>query len=342
MIFLTVIFFCLAILSVLDIVSTRYKNIIYTGLGILLFCTAAFRPAYIDRDYSNYLRLFDMKLVIGRSLAEPSFILLSDFIHNFLFGDPVFLFAIYAFIGVAAKLTAIVKLSPHIFLSLLVYFSYSFILHEMTQIRAGVALGFVLLLIEPLYQRKAAKFFLLASCAFFFHYSAIIVYLLWFLKPDRINAPLYAALIVVSYFIYFLNSMVLTDIIGYLPNGELVEKISRYERENGRSLNIFNSWQILRCLLSFFFLYNINLLKEQNKYAVLFVKMYVLAAVSFILLASNPTFATRISDLFSVVDIVLLPCLVPLFRPRAAGFIAVIMIAFFYLALNLYFNKIIT
>jgi hypothetical protein len=341
MIFLTLIFMCLVLLGITDAVNTRYRNVMFVCAGILLFSIAAFRPAYIDRDYANYLRLFRMNLVIGESLTEPSFILISDFIHKFLFANPVFLFLIYAGIAVAVKLTAIKKLSPYIFLSLLLYFSYSFILHEMTQIRAGVAVAFVLLLIKPLYERNAATFFLLASCAFFFHYSAVIVYFFWFLRRDTINVPLYAGLIVGSYLMYFFSNIILTDFVTLLPQGEVVDKMANYERENGIGLNVFNSWQLLRCLLAFFFLFHIDNLRQHTKYAVLLVKLYVFAAVSYILLAHNPTFATRISDLFSVVDIVLLPFIAALIRPRAAGYIAVVAISFFYLALNLYFNKII-
>jgi hypothetical protein len=340
-IFLTAIFIVLSLLAVLDFVNSRYKNVIYFSLGILLFCIAAFRLPYIDRDYSNYIRNFNMNLVIGQSLVEPSFIIISGVVHKFLFGKPVFLFTIYAFLGVATKLIAIKKLSNHFFLSLVVYFSYSFILHEMTQIRAGVSLGFILLAIDPLYRRKAVSFFLFATLASFFHYSAILIYFLWFLKGDRINVTVYAGLVIGSYFIYLFTSLVLTDLVSFLPQGEVLEKASRYENETGRGLNVFNAWQLLRCALCFFFLYYIDLLQDSNKYAILFVKMYVFAAVTFVLLGTNPTIATRIGDLFSIIDIVLLPCLFSVFKPRAAGFISVVIIAFFYLALNLYHNKII-
>ena len=115
MILLTIIFFVLVLVSLLDMISSRYKNIIFISLGFVLFCIAAFRQPYIDRDYSNYLRLFNMKLYVGRSLAEPSFVIISDFIHLLLFDNPVFLFMIYAGIGVTTKLIAIKKLSKHIF-----------------------------------------------------------------------------------------------------------------------------------------------------------------------------------------------------------------------------------
>ncbi|MBL0356226.1 MAG: EpsG family protein [Chitinophagaceae bacterium] len=342
MIFLTVIFFVLSMLSVLDIVHTRYRNVIYAVTGVFLFCVAAFRAPTVDRDYPNYMRLFNSNLIVGKAFVEPTFIWISDFVHRFLFANPVFLFAIYAAIGIATKLIAIRKLTNSVFASLLLYFSYSFTLHEMTQIRAGVALGFVLLSIQPLYERKGLKFLLFASLALLFHYSAIVVFFMWFLKPDKINVTFYAGLIFASYAAYFFSGVFLTDILSFLPQGDLAGKLIRYEGENGRALNIFNAWQIMRCLISFFFLYKINVIREKNKYAVLFLKIYILATVTFVLLASNPTFAGRISDLFSIVDIVLLPCFITLIHPKVTGLIIVFIIAFLYLALNLYYNKIIS
>jgi hypothetical protein len=341
MIFLTVAFFALAVLSVLDFIETKYKNAIYIILSIFLFCIAAFRPPYVDRDYSNYVKNFKMNLIVGRSLAEPTFVLISDFINKFLFGNPAFLFIIYAFLGVATKLIAIKKLSNHIFLSLLVYFSYSFLLHEMTQIRAGVSLGFVMLAIKPLYNRKALPFFLLATLAFSFHYSAVVIYFLWFLNTNKINKTIYAILIPAAYIIYLGGSVAMADIISMLPQGEVLGKVARYEHQTGKGLNIFNVWQILRCLFCFIFLWKIELIKEHEPYAVLYLKMYILATVFFVLLAANPTISGRISDVFSIADILMLPCLVYIIKPRFVAVLIVILAAFSYLVLHLYFNKII-
>ena len=342
MIFLTAIFFGLSIISILDFVNTRYKNLIYTLIGITLFCIAVLRPPAIDRDYTNYVRLFNLNLTLNQYLIEPSFVLISLLIHKLLSGNSFFLFCIYALIGVSIKLIAIKRLSRYCFLSLLFYFSYSFIIHEITQIRAGVSAGFILLCIPSLYERKGLKFLLFAFLAIFFHYSAVMVLFLWFLNPDKINTTFYRFLIISSYLIFFFTkTFFFTDILNFFPEWILINKFIKYESENGQVMNVFNLWQILRCILCFIFLSKIDLIRQNNKYGIVVLKIYIWATISFVLLASNPTIAGRISDLFSIVDIIMLPCLMSIISPRIAAIGVLILISFSYLVLNLFFNKII-
>ncbi|MEJ7587419.1 MAG: EpsG family protein [Ferruginibacter sp.] len=340
MFFLTFIFIMLSLLVVLDFIKLKYKQVIFIFTGLFLFAVAAFRPPALDRDYNSYIRLFNMNLVLGQAFVEPSFILLSNIIHHYLFGNPAFLFAIYAGIAVTCKFIAIRQLSDYAFLSILIYFSYSFILHDITQIRAGVSVGFVLLAIRPLYQRQGFKFLFFALLAIFFHYSALLVLPLWFLAPGQINTRLYAAIIFISYGVFFFSDLVLTNIINYLPQGILLNKIASYESDNNTALNIFNSWQIMRCLLCFLFLWKIKIIQEQNPYSVLFLKIYVIATAAFVLLATNPTFAGRISDLFSIIDIVMLPSLLYIIKPAWVAVSVVILVCFLYLVLNVFYNRI--
>lgn len=341
MLFLTVIFLIVALMVATDFIKTRYKTVLFIGLGFFLFIVAAFRPSTIDRDYLSYVRLFDENMRVGEAFIEPSFLLITNFIHRFLFSKVIFLFIFYAGFAVSIKFIAIKQLSHFWFLSALLYVSYSFLLHDLTQIRAGVSVGVVLLCIKPLYERKGIRFLLLAFLAIFFHFSAILLLFLWFLDPTKINTKLYAASIFISYIIFFSSSVILTNVINYLPEGILINKIARYQYDNGAILNVFNSWQMMRCVLCLIFLWKIDIINEKNKYGILLTKIYVLATVAFVLLASNPTFAGRVSDLFSIIDIVLVPCLVYIIKPKMAGIVSVILIAFLYLVLNLYYNKII-
>ena len=340
MVFLTCIFFALTLLITLEFVEIRYRNLIFFSAGILLFCIAAFRPPMLDKDYASYLQMFESNLTFGQVIIEPSFILISTIVHNYFFSLPFVLFFFYAAIAVTVKLVAIQQLSGFKFLSLLVYFSYSFLLNDMTQIRAGVSVGFILLSLRPLYERKAIPFLIFALMAFFFHYSAIVVFFIWFLSPNKINTKIYAISLFVAYGISIFSNAILSGFVDLLPDGVLLNKLIRYEYENGTPLNIFNAWQLMRCLLCFIFLWKIELIWEQNRYAILLVKLYVMATLAFVLLASNPTFAGRISDLFSVVDIVMLPCLLYIIKPKQLGALLVIIIAMLYFILNVFYNSI--
>jgi hypothetical protein len=58
-------------------------------------------------------------------------------------------------------------------------------------------------------------------------------------------------------------------------------------------------------------------------------------------LASNPTLAGRIGDLFAIVDIITIPLLIYTFKQKILGKIIIIFIGSTYLFLNLFYNKII-
>lgn len=341
MIVLTIVFFVFVLLVTFDFVTSRYKEVAYWGACVFLILLAGLRPAEIDRDYISYVRMFKNDLFVDNILIEPSFKLIAYTLKMFSINAPVFLFLVYAILGVITKFVAIRQLSAYWFLSVLVFYCYIFILQDMTQIRAAVSVGFLLLSIKPLYDRRALPFFLFSLMAFLFHYSAVVAFFLWFLKPNKINVWVYAALLPIAYIIYFFTGFLATNWLNLIPAGAVASKAARYELATGLGLNVINSWQLIRVALCLFFLFNIDKLVAANKYAILFVKIYFLATVSFVALSSNPAVATRISDLFAVIDIVLLPCIAAVIRPRFAAIIIVVLIAFSYLALNLYFNKII-
>lgn len=84
----------------------------------------------IDNDHQNYILLYENqdKNIIK---VEPTFYLVSNFI-KFLFRDIQYLFLFYAIIGVSLKFYAVKRISEFYFFSILIYFSYYFILQEMT------------------------------------------------------------------------------------------------------------------------------------------------------------------------------------------------------------------
>lgn len=164
-----VIFFIIAFFCYVDI---KQKNIVVLALTILLILIAGFSGP-ISQDYNNYISSYN-EVINGRYRTDFSFIVISKIVH-LIFNNPLYLFLIYAILGVSLKISAIKKLSQFWFFSILIYFSYSFLLHEMTQIRAGVASAFVLLSIPSIYEKKLKSFLLYAGVAIFFHYSALVL-----------------------------------------------------------------------------------------------------------------------------------------------------------------------
>lgn len=314
-----------------------YKEFFYI-FGVIFFTIAAFRGAGVDRDYLNYLKLyidFD-KLTLYK--VEPSFIFLVWLVKTIFLNEAIFIYILYALIGITIKLYAIKQLSEFWLLSLLVYLSYSFILHEMTQIRVGIAAAFILLCIKPLFDRNLALFLVFALLAFLFHYSAIFVFLLWFINPQNINPRLYGSFIIVSFALSYLNFN-FSNLIDLIPLDVIHNKILAYKYQQGDEINVLNAWQLMRCFLSFILLWKKDIIQQYNRYGVLLIKIYVFSTCSLFLLSDIPVFANRTSDMLGIVDIIVLPFILYILEPKVLAKILVICISFTYLFLNLFYNK---
>lgn len=62
-----------------------------------------------------------------------------------------------------------------------------FILHEMTQIRAGVAAAIFLLALEDIKNRNFKIYLIKTILAMMFHYSAIIMIFVYLFNPNKMN-----------------------------------------------------------------------------------------------------------------------------------------------------------
>lgn len=327
------------VFSIIHIPYRLYKIIFFIFFGFTLIIIAALRKEGVDRDYTNYKDAFEGANLIGFA-AEPSFAFICWVVKVFLNNNVIFLFLIYALLGVTIKFYAIKQLTEFWFLSIVIYISYLYTLQELTQIRGGVATGLLLLAIKPLFERKFLVFFIISIFAFLFHFSTFFIIFLWFLDCKKINAKLWAFLILFSCLFGIVLKDYFASISSIFALGPLEDKVLAYQFDNNSTLNVFNVWQLLRCGLSFLFLYKIDLLQKNSQYSILLVKIYVLSACVFFLLSFNPAFSGRISDVLSVVDIVLIPFLIYLFEPRFFAKSIVFLIGLSYLFLNLFFNKI--
>lgn len=311
--------------------SSKITNALYVIIGVLLAGVAAFRPPNSDRDYLIYKYYWDTRFFFD---VEYSFIIIKTVLKEF-FGFPVLsLFIVYAIAGVFVKLQGIKTLSTTLFLSLLVYVGNYYLVHELTQIRAGVAAGIFLISIKYIYERRFWPFFLLILLAGFFHYSAFMALPLYLLTPTQKYLKVYAAIIPIGIILFFLG----VDVIANVPIPYVQSRIEMYKlmRDSGiddaEAFNVFSMSFLTK--ISIFFMLYLNRVKlfDENKYAYLLLKIYAISLFVFPLLAEIPAFSYRVQSLFGVVDIILVPLLATLFRHRLVGFAAVVVVAagFFY------------
>ena len=322
-----------ALLSVLALAPPRdgrLRGLVWVGAGVVLVLTAGFRPSDSVPDHIVYEEMY-ASIVPGNEInymLEPTFSVIA-FAADRIVGHPVFLFVVYALLGVWLRMTAIRQLSDLWFLSLLLYFATFFLQHEMVQMRAGVATGFILMSIRPLYERRSLRFLGMIICATLFHYSALVFLPVWFLSRLGRHDWLLWGIVPLGIAIYLSGA----DLLGFVfPVQSIMTRIgnalAEHEAGGFDSVAVLGPVHILRLVPYYVMLCFHTRLLRHNRYVTLLLYIYGLGLFLNFAFGRVPVISGRLSDLFVVVEIVLVPMLVYVIRPRPAGRLVVMAIAF--------------
>jgi len=297
------------------------SEFLFWSIALILILIAGLRPVGLDRDSTAYATVIQSVTKVSFLGLEPAFWVIKWFNDIFFHSNVHTFFLIFAALGVSIKFLAIKRLSKLPWLSVIAYLSMYFILHEMTQIRVGVAAGIFLLSIPDIYNRNFKKFIKKALLASLFHYSAIIVVPLYFLNPRKIGKIYFLLPITGLLFAYFdLSKMLLTNFVGALPEF-LAYKVNIYlsllELGEHSEINTFNVYySFLLLIVSYFSLFRNTMDKTKFSYDILFIKILSIMLFMFYFFSAMPVFAFRISEFLGVISIILLPNLVMYFKQK--------------------------
>ena len=308
------------------------QKLLLTIIFVILVLIVGFRPDTL-RDYSEYQKYF-----LGQETErlEIGFMFVIDFLRGKL-NDTVYYFLLFALFSVGLRFWFLQKYASFFFLSLIIYMSNIFILHDMIQIRAAMASVALLWSTIYIYEKKIIPCICIVLLGSLFHYSSLIILPLYFFNSRK---ALWLYLILpFSYVCYFLSLRVGTLIqhipIDFIQNlYEMYSQSAIFEEE---TVNVFSLLHVYRCLLFLFLLIWINKIKGKNIYAMLYLKIYALSLASLVLFSDIPVVAFRISELLQVVEIVLLPLLVYIFTPRYLGKLVVIFVSMIIVIINIFY-----
>lgn len=314
----------------------------YLSAFIILFLISAFRPVGIDCDSETYVGMYDgVRLV----LAEYSFVLISDFAY-YVFHDYRIIFVVYAFLGVFIKYFALKRLTPLYFMSLLMYMSNFYILHDFTQIRAGVASALFLFALKYMSDGKRLSALLYMLMAVFFHYSSL-AYLPLIVLSNRSLSKFYRWLLAVSvplaYVIYFMG----INLITAIPIPFVGDKLELYQQLQDAGdmavehVNVFNLVFIVKIMIYYVLLWKYSVIREKTPIISILLKIYALSIVSFVVLTPLPVLSFRVSELYGIVEIILFPLLYYAVKPEWASRSIVAFIALVLMSINIFYNDLI-
>jgi hypothetical protein len=281
-------------------------------------------------DYANYLLIYNDNY---KKILEPGIILVKN-TSKLISNSSVVFFILFALIGVGIKFVAIYKITKLWYLTILVYSSYYFIYHDMIQIRTGIASGFLLLIIDSIYKSKWKLFTIFLIISILFHISALIFLPLCLLNKHKFNNKLYLSIFLGSYiFVYFqINS---SHLITFINIDQIIKLYNSYIFSTKLGLrdsylNIFSFIQLIRIFIVLFLIKYFDIIKENNFYFPLLLKVYIFSICCYNIFSDLPVIAVRVSQLLGIVEIFIIPFMIYAFNinSRKLAYLFPILISF--------------
>ncbi len=291
--------------------------IFYIASAFVIVLLAGFRNPGVDADSLAYVGNYYGLGTSRTETLEPSFFLIAYTAK--LFNEVQIVFILYAILSIPIKAYAIFRLSHFKMLSLMVWISHFLLLQDMTQIRVAVATGLFLYALYYLIIEEKKKYFLLCLLSILFHYSALLLIPLVVLGTKHMNKLWKYTLFtvpIIFYIMYFMG----VNIVSILPLGAFQDKLDTYEslRDKGIAgdeINIFNMLAMFRLLTYYTLLIMYETVYTHCKEITLYLKIYCISICCYVGLSFLPALAIRGSEVYAVIDVVTIPCLVYTVKP---------------------------
>ncbi len=275
----------------------------------------------------------------SKTWMEPAYIFWGAFIRWFT-DDPLYLFLSVAAFSVGLACINYYNYSPYPFLSVLLFFSHTFLYRDINQIRSACAAAIGLFLISQIHKREHGKIiFTIALCALFHSASLafLVIYFLSFFSVSRLK------LVILVFMGVFIGALGVSNLlIGSLPGlGFVTEKLVNYSNTSkyADSVSLFDITNLKN--LAFFFILIFLWRKLEIKVKYFDTMMLFLAVATFWRTAFSDfgIFAARIATFFSIVEVILLPCIILGFKQKRVVMTILIFYGFVTLILNLFFKE---
>ena len=247
--------------------------------------------------------------------VEWGFLVINSLI-KFFFDTDIAMFVVIALITVLSVAYVCRNLSPYPVFSMLCYYSWTFY-STLGGLRHALASAAVMLMVLFICQRKqlfaVPTYFASAS----FHRSGAAAAAAWFMVPIARHRMLFLSLITLVIGISIAGGIghMLADTILPFTGGRLHTKLSRYSEAQrfSRGLSLLSGSVMKQVLLTTVCLYYFETLKKKfSSFPVVF-GAYALSFVFFFLLRDFAILGNRVSHLFIVFEIILIPMVFSLF-----------------------------
>lgn len=342
---------CLAIEYEIGSNKAIWPFFIIVGFLVLF---AGFRSPDVPRDYKVYAYTFthlnDILKEGGGTffkVYEPAFIWVVLFFkwlftHSYIIALMLF----FACSAVTLKSVSILNYSFNPFLALLIYYSSYFFLHEMIQIRIGLASAIYLFSLRYYFKGEFKKFIGFILLAFCFHYSAVFFLGTLLFRRNNFNKTWFTILmvLVIPFAILripFDNYLSFTSIFG--DSNEKFDTYSNIMKYNlAEGINVFNAMNIIKIVICAYLLYIVPKKDLINEiYLSLFLKLTIVSVFILAFTSGIPFLSFRLSDLFGIASIFSFAYLAKYLPFRKFNIWIVVLIAFAYFYISVIYGGIV-
>ncbi|MEO8414883.1 MAG: EpsG family protein [Ginsengibacter sp.] len=305
----------------LAVLAVEYELNPFKSNGLLIFIIvslallAGLRAQEVSRDYLPYQYAFDainnfMENDSGNDFNayEPGFIGIVLLVKLFFvqnYGVVIMLF--FAFASVSIKIFVIDRFSINPYLVILLYFSSNFIVHEMTQIRIGLASAIFLISLIFYFKNNYKAYIAIILLASLFHYSALGYLVLLLFNKTTFNRYIYTALLILSIVLAFIK-LPLSNLVGGVfsavdSSGKLGTYSTIIEYNLADDVKVFNVINLAKIFCSVYLMYLVpkyELLKDSR--LIFFLKCNILSIFALSFFSGVPLIAFRISELYGILS----------------------------------------
>lgn len=329
-----------------DNLKESNKVAVLTGYVVFMIVLATTKSIEHTADAAAYEEMFYGHDNIFTSLVtEPTFIYLSQLVLS-LGGTIVAIFFIYALLAIPAKMKILYGMTPYVFTALLIYIPIYFEVQDLIQIRVSVAAMFLLASLRPLSEKKYSAATLLMIAAILFHYSAILYLPFLFIGNRKLNVTMrvvIALLLPLCFAMYLLK----LDLLSLIPSfsGAIDYKLEGYKEssEKGQWDDLYplyaHLYYLSKCAMLLLCLYYYDFLAAKHKMAPLLISLFAASTLFLPAMATIPVLASRVSDLYGIVDCIVFTFLLYLVEPRHIARAAIAVVGAYMIVFNILFTE---
>ncbi|MBE7175756.1 MAG: EpsG family protein [Mucilaginibacter polytrichastri] len=326
-----------------NIFKIYIKPAIMFAVAVFLTLFAGLRYR-VGPDYGQYLDFFqtiakfrDFSDMISEPFISGIILEKGYVIYNYLCKDFGFHFFLtsFALIAIGLKYTFIHQYAKFPLYSLALLFVIQYLTQDFGQIRQGFATGITIWSIHYIVKKKFIQFLFLVLIASAFHYSALIFLSAYFF--DKLNLRYWLLFILICIFQFVIKSDYLLILMAKFTYSPAINaKIASYAHsaKYGGEL-AFSLGNLFRIFLSGYLVLNERMLK-QDRVLHLFATLYLWGYLIFCLFSFNTIFAARLNLYFRIVEVLLIPNILFLYRKEVVRYTLAYVVALCYLCLQEY------